>query len=79
LWCHSNADSAGEGIDDPSLTFHSFRHSFKRAARQSPVKEEVHDLLTGHQQGNSVARSYGSGVDLGTLKIAMDQIKIHWP
>lgn len=79
LWCHSNADIAGEGIDDPSLTFHSFRHSFKRAARQSPVKEEVHDLLTGHQQGNSVARSYGSGVDLGTLKFAMDQIKIHWP
>ncbi|WIY68090.1 site-specific integrase [Aquidulcibacter paucihalophilus] len=79
LWCRANAETAREGIDDPSLTFHSFRHSFKRAARQSPVKEEVHDLLTGHQQGNSVARAYGAGVDLVTLKTAMDQIKIPWP
>lgn len=79
LWAAKNAERAGEGIDHPSLTFHSFRHSFKRAARQSPVKEEVHDLLTGHKDGNSVARGYGAGVDLGVLKAAMDQIEIKWP
>lgn len=78
-WCTANAEREGEGIDDPALTFHSFRHSFKRAARESPVKEEIHDLITGHSKGNTVARSYGRGVDLAVLKEAMDQIEIKWP
>jgi integrase len=79
LWAGANAQQKGEGIDDPSLTFHSFRHSWKRAARESTVKEEIHDLLSGHSEGNSVARGYGRGVDLATLKKAMDQIEIRWP
>ncbi|WP_372707921.1 site-specific integrase [Brevundimonas sp.] len=78
-WCKSNAEREGQGIDDAALTFHSFRHSFKRAARQSPVKEEIHDLLTGHKEGNTVARGYGSGADLAVLKEAIDQIDIGRP
>lgn len=79
LWSAANAPKAGQGIDDPALAFHSFRHTFKRAARESSVKEEIHDLLTGHSEGNTVARGYGRGVDLATLKAAMDEIEIRWP
>lgn len=76
LWAQANASQPGEGIDDPMKPFHSLRHTFKRAARMSPVKEEIHDLITGHADGNGVARGYGRGVDLGTLKAAIDQIDI---
>lgn len=77
-WCGKNSAVKGQGIDAPSLTFHSFRHSFKRAARMSPVKEEVHDLITGHTE-NAVARAYGAGVDIAVLKSAIDQIEFRWP
>tara|TARA_R110002051_G_scaffold225076_2_gene288023 strand:+ start:88 stop:1761 length:1674 start_codon:yes stop_codon:yes gene_type:complete len=72
----ANATIKGEGIDHPSKTFHSFRHTWKRAARMSEAKEEVHDLLSGHSDGNGVARGYGRGADLATLKEAMDLISI---
>lgn len=73
-WCEAVAKVKGEGLDDPQKVFHSFRHSWKRAARMSNAKEEVHDLISGHKDGNSVARGYGRGVDLATLKAAMDLI-----
>ena len=79
LWSRANAEREGEGIDREGVRFHSFRHAFKRAARMSPVKEEIHDLITGHSEGNTVARGYGRGVDLAVLKEAMDQIEIRWP
>lgn len=78
-WCKANAEEAGQGIDDPALTFHSFRHSFKTAASKSPVKEEIHDRLTGHIGGNAIARKYGDNLDLATLKANMDLIEIGWP
>jgi len=54
------------GLTDKSITYHSWRHTFKRAARQSPVKEEMHDVLTGHK-GPAVSRGYGGGADIGPL------------
>lgn len=75
-WCERTAPLKGHGIDDPAKTFHSFRHSWKRAARQSGVKEEVHDLISGHAGGNGVARSYGKGADLKTLRTAVDEIHL---
>lgn len=75
-WCERTAPLKGQGIDDPSKTFHSFRHGWKRAARQSGVKEEVHDLISGHAGGNGVARSYGRGADLKTLKEAVDALNL---
>lgn len=76
-WCEVNAATKGQGIDDPAKVFHSFRHAWKRTARMSDAKEEIHDLISGHTDGNAVARGYGRGVDLKTLKAAMDQI--HFP
>ena len=35
-------------VDQRSKTFHSFRHTFKRACREAGLSEEVHHALTGH-------------------------------
>lgn len=77
LWCGANAEGEGAGIADPRLTFHSFRHTFKRAARET-VDRDIHDILTGHTDG-SVSAGYGRGVSLPVLKMKMDEIKIRWP
>lgn len=54
------------GMDDPSITFHSFRHTWKRRARASDVKEEIHDVLSGHSPAK-VSRKYGEGLDVSDL------------
>lgn len=75
-WCERRATVKGEGIDDPSRTFHSFRHGWMRTARESGVQEKVHDLISGHAGGNAVARGYGRGAAIRVLKDAIDQIGI---
>lgn len=77
LWCGANAKEEGQGIADPLLTFHSFRHTFKRAARET-VDRDIHDILTGHTDG-SVSAGYGRGVSLSVLHAAMEKIAIKGP
>ena len=62
------------GITDRRNVFHSFRHSFKRTARDAGIPEEMHDALTGHAGGGGVGKSYGRGVSLKPLIDAMDRI-----
>ncbi|NEK50202.1 hypothetical protein GUK36_12275 [Rhizobium leguminosarum] len=38
------------GIKDPSVVFHSFRHTFQRMARHAGLPEKLHDALTGHAE-----------------------------
>jgi integrase len=45
-------------VDHPAKTFHSFRHTFKRACREAGLGEEIHHALTGHS-GGGVGRRYG--------------------
>lgn len=59
------------GLGD-SKVFHSFRHTFKGAARQV-MGQEWHDRLSGHA-ATSVGQSYG-GYDLPTLKAKIDLIE----
>jgi integrase len=63
-------------IKDPSKVFHSFRHTFKRMARDSGIFEEQHDALTGHAGSGSVGRSYGKGLSLRTLIEAIDMLTL---
>ena len=66
------------GLTDPAITHHSFRHTWKRHARATPdVKEEMHDILSGHKGVNTVARKYGEGAPLEAL--ARDMAKIKFP
>jgi hypothetical protein len=61
------------GVKDRRKVFHSFRHSFKRMARNAGVPEEFHDAITGHAGGGSVGKSYGRGVSLKPLLEAMER------
>lgn len=59
--------------NDDGLVFHSFRHTFKTAARHAELSEDVHDRLTGHAPV-SVGRRYG-GQSIPSLKVAIDRIR----
>ncbi|MCO5082315.1 MAG: hypothetical protein M9955_11740 [Rhizobiaceae bacterium] len=70
-------------VDRQSKTFHSFRHTFKRACREAGISEEIHHAFTGHV-GGGVGRSYGRvrrsdgimdrGVSLERLKAELDRL-----
>lgn len=62
-------------ITDPSIVFHSFRHSFKRMARDAGLTEELHDALTGHAGSGGVGRGYGGGFGLKALGEAIARIE----
>lgn len=61
------------GVKDAGKVFHSFRHTFKRMARDAGLAEEMHDALTGHS-GGGVGRSYGGGFGLSALAVAVAQL-----
>lgn len=63
------------GITDSTKVFHSFRHTFKRMARDAELYEELHDAITGHANKGSVGRDYGAGFSIKPLAKAMAQIK----
>jgi hypothetical protein len=63
------------GVDDAGKVFHSFRHTFKRMARDARLEEEVHDALTGHT-GGGVGRSYGAGFGLKVLAEAVGRLEV---
>jgi len=65
------------GLSDPQITHHSWRHSWKRRARASSVKEEMHDVISGHKGIASVGREYGEGADIEDL--ARDMALIEFP
>lgn len=54
------------GLDDPRLTFHSFRHTFARMCRTAKIPKEVMEHLTGHTAVD-ISDAYGSGYDIETL------------
>ena len=45
-------------LQTPVSPSHGFRHSFKTMCREAGIPEEIHDAITGHDDG-SVSRSYG--------------------
>ena len=46
-------------LQSPASPSHGFRHTFKTLSRQVSIPEDVHDAMTGHNDG-SVSRDYGS-------------------
>jgi integrase len=47
-------------ITDSNLSFHSLRHSWKTAARNAELTEEIQAAIMGHTQGSIVASRYGA-------------------
>jgi integrase len=63
------------GLTQAGLRFHSFRHSFKTAARMAGIPSELHDYMTGHLPSN-VGGSYGEQKRLiSALKEQIDRIE----
>ncbi len=62
------------GIKRSKNCFHSFRHSFEDACRNSGVSEGIMDALQGHSTGGMSGR-YGSGYGLKALSEAMQRIR----
>lgn len=70
-------------VDHPAKTFHSFRHTFKRACREAGIAEEIHHAFTGHT-GGGVGRRYGRerrddgsldrGISLQRLKAEIEKV-----
>nr|WP_314583644.1 hypothetical protein [uncultured Pseudomonas sp.] len=46
-------------LQSPASPSHGFRHTFKTLSRQVSIPEDVHDAMTGHDDG-TVSRDYGS-------------------
>jgi integrase len=63
----------GIGLDQRWTDFHSFRHTWKTAARGAELPEEYHDEISGHDSA-TVGRSYGR-IPVKVLKRALDKVK----
>lgn len=64
-------------IKDPRKVFHSFRHGFKDACRDSDIQLQVHDALTGHGSAtpNSGEGYGGAFYPLSPLISAMERLQ----
>ena len=62
------------GIKHKTNAFHSFRHCFEDACRDSDVSAEVMNALQGHSEKGMAAR-YGKGYALKKLSEAMGQLR----
>jgi integrase len=63
--------------DDPTVSLHSLRHTFKDLSRDSGVSKEIQDFITGHAQGD-VASAYGQGPSIKTRYECIMSIKHAW-
>lgn len=61
------------GITDSDKVFHSFRHTFKDACRNSGIPKEIHDAFTGHSS-SSAGDGYGSGYSVKVLAEWMERL-----
>lgn len=62
------------GIKHKKISFHSFRHSFEDACRDSSIAQEITDALQGHAQRGMAGR-YGNGFSLEVLSEAMERFQ----
>lgn len=62
------------GIKRPEIVFHSFRHTFEDACRNSGVPHDVMNALQGHSQAGMAGR-YGAGFGIKRLAEEMDKVR----
>jgi integrase len=59
---------------DKRKVFHSFRHSFKDACRDSGIPVDVHEAITGHAPGH-VGGGHGRGFTVERLADEMAKLR----
>lgn len=60
------------GLDDPALTFHSFRHGMADILRDAEIPLYEIDRILGHDSGTMNAQ-YGKGSSIGVLSASMQR------
>lgn len=60
---------------EDKTSFHSFRHNFEDACRQSGVAPHLMDALQGHSERGQAGRYGKGGYGLAMLKVAMDLVQ----
>lgn len=73
-WFQSDLKYFELGHRRSKLTFHSFRHTFKRALDRADVREDKKDELCGWSRGKKVGRRYGSGLEADVLASSVDAV-----
>lgn len=63
------------GVLDKKITFHSFRHNFKRHWRECDPNRAANDAITGHESG-SVADKYGGDYPLRPMVEGMARYRV---
>lgn len=63
------------GLDDPSLVFHSFRHTAEDALRNALQPSYVINRIIGHESGH-VSDAYGQGVSLEIAQNAINSMAL---
>lgn len=58
----------------PKLTFHSFRHTFKRALDREDVSEQEKDELCGWARAKKTGRRYGVGLEADRLRRSLELV-----
>lgn len=56
------------------LTFHSFRHTFKRALDREDIGEQEKDELCGWARAKKIGRRYGVGLEADRLKHPLESV-----
>lgn len=74
-WYESDLRHFDLGERRAKLTFHSFRHTFKRALDRADVREDKKEEICGWARGKKTGRRYGSGLETGVLKPCVDAVR----
>jgi integrase len=62
------------GFDDPALNFHTTRNSFMQRCEEAGVPESTVKLLVGHARQSLTFGTYSPGVQLNTLRDAVQKV-----
>lgn len=74
-WYESDLRHFGLGERRAKLTFHSYRHTFKRALDRADVREDKKEEICGWARGKKSGRRYGIGLEADVLKPCIDVVK----
>jgi len=69
----------GLGLDDPRLTFHSFRHTFRAFCEESGLSQAVTDALMGKAKDNDYGRNEGGEKRLPFSVLVQAMEKLRFP
>lgn len=74
-WYQSDLRHFDLGERRKKLTFHSYRHTFKRGLDRADVSEDKKEELCGWVRGKRTSRRYGVGLEADVLKASVEAVK----